>query len=59
MDDQHNLTDTQRDFIIETLSHVLDDKEIMVWALEAYLPTFEDSELIIMAENGDIEWRGE
>ena len=56
------LTENQKTQVIDELSHRLctnasseDDRDIIVWALEAYLPTFEDDDLMEMAKEHDIE----
>ena len=57
------LTENQKTQVIDELSQAMpdtqtgwgDDRDIIVWALEEYLPNFEDDELMEMAKEHDIE----
>ena len=57
------LTENQKTQVIDELSQAMPDtqtgwgdvRDVIVWALEAYLPTFEDDELMEMAKEHDIE----
>ena len=57
------LTENQKTQVIDELSQAMPDtqtgwgdvRDVIVWALEAYLPNFEDDELMEMAKAHDIE----